>query len=118
MLGYCFAVPHLLLEVTTGYMDSPMSTTTAAPLSSRRTLNPFKQLSPSRRREALLGYAFISPWLIGLVLFTLGPFIASFFLSFTNYSILQPGRWVGLDNYVRAFTNDDLFLLALNNSLD
>ncbi len=94
-----------------------MSTTTAPPLSSRRTLNPFKQLTPSRRREALLGYAFISPWLIGLLLFTLGPFIASFFLSFTNYSILQPGRWVGLDNYVRAFTNDNLFWLSLKNTL-
>jgi len=94
-----------------------MSSATVQPLVRKRTLNPFRDLSPARRREALYGFLFISPWLIGLVIFTLGPFIASLILSFTNYSILQPGRWVGFDNYIRAFTNDDLFWISLRNTV-
>lgn len=98
-----------------------MSTTTAdniqATSATPRSLNPFKALSKARRREALFGYAFISPWVIGLLIFTVGPFIASLLLSFTSYSILQPGKWVGLDNYVRAFTNDPLFWQSLRNTV-
>jgi multiple sugar transport system permease protein len=66
-----------------------------------------------RQREAIFGYLFISPWLIGLFLFFIVPFAASFYLSFTSYSILSPGRWVGLDNYVRALTQDPVFWHSL-----
>ena len=69
---------------------------------------------PFLRRIDLIGYLFISPWLIGFVLFTLGPFLASLFLSMTNWQVV--GRWnvVGLANYVRLLSGqDNIFLEAL-----
>jgi multiple sugar transport system permease protein len=52
------------------------------------------------------GYLFLTPWLIGFCGLTLGPTIASLVLSFTNYSLLQPPTWAGLDNYHYAFFED------------
>jgi multiple sugar transport system permease protein len=54
------------------------------------------------RREALSGYAFISPWIIGFLLLTLAPVIATFTFTFLNLRLnqQQPVRFVGLDNYV------------------
>lgn len=72
--------------------------------------------SPARRREALMGYLFILPWIIGFLLFTLGPFLSSFYLGFTTYSVLQPGKWIGLTNYVDAFTDEPLFWKSLWNT--
>lgn len=60
-------------------------------------------------REAIEGYLGISPWLIGFLIFTAGPFLASLVLSFTDWQITVPPRWVGLDNYVRIFTKDPDF---------
>jgi multiple sugar transport system permease protein len=67
--------------------------------------------------EARAGLAAISPWLIGFVIFTAGPLIASLFLSFTRYDVIRPARWVGFDNYERAFTTDPYFWRALGNSV-
>ncbi|MCC6626372.1 MAG: sugar ABC transporter permease, partial [Chloroflexi bacterium] len=50
---------------------------------------------------------FASPWIIGFLLFTAGPMIASFYLGFTEYSMGAPPRWVGLANYQQAFTGGD-----------
>jgi ABC-type sugar transport system permease subunit len=60
-------------------------------------------------REALWGYVFIGPWLIGLVLFTAGPMIASFVMSLTDFDLLhaESVKFVGLDNYVHM-ANDPL----------
>jgi len=55
------------------------------------------------------GYLFLLPWLIGFFGLTLGPTIASLFLSFTDYSLLEPPRWSGLDNYHYAFFRDARF---------
>jgi len=62
------------------------------------------------------GYLLISPWLIGLVLFTLGPIMVSFALSFTNWDIVRPADFIGLQNYIRIFTQDRLFKQALYNT--
>jgi multiple sugar transport system permease protein len=59
------------------------------------------------RREERFGWLFASPWIIGFFLFTAGPMVASFFLGFTEYSIANPPRWVGLDNYRRAMLGTD-----------
>lgn len=61
------------------------------------------RLSALARREALWGFAFISPWLVGFVLFILGPMIATLVFTFTNVNLAQeePLRFVGLDNYSR-----------------
>ena len=62
-----------------------------------------------QRREALEGYLWISPWLIGFLVFSLGPIIASFYLSLTKYKIGGTPQWLGLENYETAFSNDPLF---------
>jgi multiple sugar transport system permease protein len=59
-------------------------------------------------RDNKAGYLFLLPWLIGLVVITIGPMIASLYLSFTNYSLIQAPKWIGLDNYARMFTDDRL----------
>jgi multiple sugar transport system permease protein len=65
-----------------------------------------------RRREALAAYLFLSPWIIGFIVFLAGPMIASMFLSFTQYKVIKPPVWVGIENYTRMFT-DDLFYHSL-----
>ncbi len=65
------------------------------------------------RREALTFYLLISPWLLGLLLFVLGPMIASLFISFTRWDLLSPARFVGLQNYQKMLTRDPLFWQSL-----
>ncbi len=59
------------------------------------------------------GYFFIFPWILGLVMFTGGPIIASFILSLCDYDIVNPPNFVGLANYKRMFTEDPLFYQSL-----
>ncbi len=65
-----------------------------------------------RRKEAgrdnKAGYLFLLPWLIGLVVITIGPMLASLYLSFTSYSLIQAPKWIGLGNYVRMLSDDRL----------
>jgi multiple sugar transport system permease protein len=69
-------------------------------------------LSPTRR-EAIEGFLYITPWIIGFLIFTLGPMVASLYLSFTRYNILRPPIFVGLENYIFVFTRDRLFYESL-----
>ncbi len=73
----------------------------------------WRGLSAARRREAISGYLFIAPWLIGFVVFFVGPIIASFFLSFTSWNIVGAPQWIGLDNYTNILTNDPRFFKAV-----
>lgn len=66
----------------------------------------------NRQRESLMGYLFLSPWILGFVIFLAGPMIASFYLSFTQYKVIKAPLWVGLANYQRMFT-DELFYHSL-----
>jgi multiple sugar transport system permease protein len=68
-----------------------------------------------RGRDTLWFYLFASPWIIGFVIFSLGPMIASLVLSLTNYSVLMPTRFLGLENYVQM-TKDDLLLTSILNT--
>jgi multiple sugar transport system permease protein len=63
------------------------------------------------------GYVFLTPWFIGLAVFTLGPMAFSLYLSFTDYSLLQAPHWVGLQNYQRMFTSDPRYLHSLEVTL-
>ena len=65
------------------------------------------------RREALLFYVLIAPWLVNLVVFVVGPVLSSLYLSFTQYNIVNPAIWVGLANYQRLFSADPLFYQSL-----
>ncbi|MEF3302108.1 carbohydrate ABC transporter permease [Paenibacillus sp. GYB003] len=67
--------------------------------------------------EPLWGYAFISPWLIGFFLLTVGPLSQSFYLSLTQYNMLELPEWVGLANYREIVTDDDEFWKALQVTL-
>ena len=53
-------------------------------------------------------YVFLLPWLLGLFIITLGPMVASLYLSFTDYSLLADPEWIGLKNYQRMFTDPRL----------
>jgi multiple sugar transport system permease protein len=66
-----------------------------------------------RRQEAIAFYLFILPWIIGFFLFYLGPMLGSLYFSFTKWDLLTPPKFIGLANYVRIFTRDDLFLQSL-----
>jgi multiple sugar transport system permease protein len=59
------------------------------------------------------GYMFLAPWLIGFLGLTLGPALASLYLSFTDYDLLQAPNFVGADNYVRMATADAKFAAAM-----
>lgn len=61
----------------------------------------------------LAGYIFISPWLLGFFLLTLWPIGQSFYLSFTDYSLLSEPVWKGLENYERIFGQDETFVKSL-----
>lgn len=63
--------------------------------------------SAFRRREALAGILWSAPWLLGFFLFTLGPILASLYLSFTEYTIASTPKWIGLGNFYRALSGQD-----------
>lgn len=70
-----------------------------------------------RRREAVDGYVFASPWIVGFLVFVAIPFVSSFALSFTEYRIGGQISFIGLANYQQLFTQDPLFWIALYNTL-
>lgn len=64
-----------------------------------------------------LGFWYVAPYVLGLALFTAFPFVASFYLSFTDYDLLSSPEWVGLENYERLFTRDRTFQKSLEVTL-
>ena len=58
-------------------------------------------------------YVFLAPWLVGFFVLTLGPMIASLYLSFTDYELFTAPKWVGTENYHRMFFDDRRFAQAL-----
>jgi multiple sugar transport system permease protein len=69
------------------------------------------------KQEYARGYAFITPWILGLLIWTLFPFVTSLLLSFTNYNFFQPPEFVGVANYVEMFTEDRGFWPSVNLTL-
>ncbi len=74
-----------------------------------------RKRGPSRllMREYLAFYLFASPWLIGLLVFTIGPMISSLYLSLTVYDVITSPKFVGIANYVQMFTDDELVRQSL-----
>jgi multiple sugar transport system permease protein len=68
------------------------------------------------RREALTAYLFIAPLVLGFVLWNIGPLIASFGLSLTEFNLLEPPKFVLFQNYGALFT-DNIFPIAFRNTL-
>lgn len=69
-----------------------------------------------KQREALTGWLFVSPALIGFGIFTFGAILYSLYLSFTDYDMFGTPEWVGLENYIKAFTNDEYFYQYFGNT--
>lgn len=67
------------------------------------------------RIEARWFWFFISPWIVGLIVFRGGPILASLFLSFTEYNVAEPPVWINLENYTRLLS-DDIFYKSLRVS--
>lgn len=72
--------------------------------------------SPLRRSEAIAGILFALPAMIGVLVFQLGPLVASLGLSFTNYDVLSPTSFTGIDNYMRM-ARDPLVIKSAINTL-
>jgi multiple sugar transport system permease protein len=67
-------------------------------------------------REELMGWLFAMPWIIGFLLFTVGPMLFSLYTSFTRYNIIADPRWIGLENYQNIFFDDPFFYKSLANT--
>ncbi|MFL6074380.1 MAG: carbohydrate ABC transporter permease [Mycobacteriales bacterium] len=85
------------------------------PSDSRRTAPRWRP--SARRSEALAGYAFLSPWLVGLLGITALPALYSLYLTFTDYDLLTAPHWVGLANYRRMFGHDPQYWHAVKVTL-
>ncbi|WP_225612161.1 carbohydrate ABC transporter permease [Paracoccus sp. PAR01] len=75
---------------------------------------PFRVPIWSRLRRQIAGYGFLSPWLIGFFVLTLGPAMSSLYLSFTDYSLMSQPTWVGSANYAQIASDDPRFRAAMN----
>jgi multiple sugar transport system permease protein len=77
---------------------------------------PRRGSTPARRRHVLEAYLYLSPWLIGYFALTFVPVLFSIYYSFTTYDVISPEKWIGLRNYVDAFTKDDQFWPSLGKT--
>ena len=81
------------------------------------TISPGRlKLTKRQRKSLIIGLLFISPAIIGFFLFNIGPIVQSLQYSFTRYNILQPPRYVGLNNY-RFLLEDRVFKIGISNTL-
>ncbi|MFD1677689.1 carbohydrate ABC transporter permease [Alicyclobacillus fodiniaquatilis] len=63
------------------------------------------------------GLLFVSPWLIGYLLFMAYPLLSSLYYSFTKYNVISPAHWIGLQNYIDIIQGDSVFYQAIRNTL-
>jgi multiple sugar transport system permease protein len=79
---------------------------------------PGQNKSPAastRRRKGrpnVAAYVFMTPWMAGAALLTIGPMLYSLYLSFTSYDLFSPPRWIGLGNYRRMASDHELWASA------
>jgi multiple sugar transport system permease protein len=81
------------------------------------TLPRARRISRRRLRENLEGWLFIAPVMFGVLAFYVVPILVSLSASFTDWDGLNPGRFIGLDNFERLFTRDQFFHRTLRNTL-
>ncbi|MEJ2193581.1 MAG: sugar ABC transporter permease [Ignavibacteriaceae bacterium] len=72
---------------------------------------------PLKRRQALAGYSFISPWLIGFLVFGLYPICMSVYYSLCKYDVLRIPQFIGFRNYSDLLFNDNYFWVSIWNTL-
>jgi multiple sugar transport system permease protein len=93
-----------------------MTTFASTSRSAPATQDPPRRRGSLARRQALWCYVFMAPAILGLLLFSLGPMIASLWLSFTSYDLLSSPEWIGTENYVNL-AQDPLFRKSLSVTL-
>ncbi len=76
-----------------------------------------KTMGTLERKERRSFYKYISPWLIGFFGLTIGPMIYSFYCALCNWDAITPPVFIGLDNYIKAFTGNQLFWDAVINTI-
>ena len=94
-----------------------MTAAVPAPTLHRPASQPRTRRRYLRSDTRRAGYLFLLPWLIGFFCLTLGPTLSSLYLSFTDFNLLQPPRWVGWQNFARMFTTDTRFWGAVKVTL-
>ncbi|MFY1621782.1 carbohydrate ABC transporter permease [Micromonospora sp. WMMD735] len=95
-------------------MTTPTTDTAGDAARPRPTRRP--RMTPTARREARWAYVFLLPWIVGFLAFTAGPMVASLWLSFTEYDVINPPRFTGGDNYQRLAA-DPQVLRSLTNTI-
>ena len=74
------------------------------------------QVAVKKAKRSKMCYAFLAPYAIIFILFSVLPVCTSIFFSFTYYNILEAPRFIGLQNYVSLILDDDIFLIAIKNT--
>ena len=76
-----------------------------------------KEILKKNLKNSRISYVMMAPYLLIFLTFTVTPVIMSFALSFTSFDMLESPKFIWLDNYVNLFLNDEVFLIALKNTL-
>jgi multiple sugar transport system permease protein len=97
-------------------MTTATSTPARAPGTSAAPGARPRRRPPQRERQGA-AWVFLSPWVLGLIGLTLLPMAVSLYLSFTDYDLFSPPKWVGLRNYVQMFTQDPRYWRSVGNTL-
>ena len=63
--------------------------------------------------DNLVFYLCVSPWILGFIVFTAGPMLASIGISMTDWDLISPPEFIGLRNFIKLFTNDKIFVKSL-----
>ena len=112
-------------------MSENQAVTKAAPRKERRVVSrKSANKQPTARKDVTklqwtwhemkagkMGYVLVAPFMFLFFMFTVLPVILSVFLSFTIFNMLEMPEFIGLDNYITLFLDDDIFLLALKNTI-
>ncbi len=78
---------------------------------------PTRKVMTAKTREAITGYLFILPFIVGFLVFVAGPMLFSLYASFTNYDVTSQMDWVGLKNYKKMLFDDPLYWKSMGNTL-
>ncbi|MFF7309178.1 ABC transporter permease subunit [Streptomyces sp. NPDC008137] len=91
-------------------------TTTAIPPEAKRAPATTPKRRPRRESQGP-AWVFLSPWVLGATVLTLLPMAVSLYLSFTDYDLFNPPKWVGLRNYTQMFTEDPRYWRSVVTTL-
>ncbi len=73
-----------------------------------------KRVLKDKTKEAIAAYAFLAPNLLGFLIFTSIPVVVSLLLSFTEWGLFTPPKWVGLKNFIELFQDKRFWQYSLN----